>query len=803
MNSVESVGRRNREGTSVKDTEPSLNTTGEAVTDEGSTDHSVNTTTNAPTPDSFASNILQTTAVVTASSRLGLRSNEKNTENLPVPKSHLTNTANGYHCLVHCPTLEELESLNSLGSYIRTRVLPAANTYEVNTNHPEYRKDMYMDTKMELCEGMALIRFPEGFGCSRAAVDRTGRNAEHWGSGTILGDWVIKSPIEQHVRGMAGVYEYTFVDKPSVTISEFRSRADKYKDEQIGNFLKRLKIQKQEQKNEKLPHKHGFEDHSQARNNNTDQDEGVELVHGKEINGSVSHTALDFKACDVQETCNLQDQDGVDVFLLERQFWKRISPTMPPSWYGADQEDTLFLLDEEIDQSDALACNAAASWSLSKLDSCLQVLPPIPGVTSPYLYVGMWGSVFCAHTEDMNLLSINYLHAGSPKFWYSVAEPDAKRFLSLVEHYYAREFARCKEFMRHKRYLLSPAILQKAGIKYQIAVQFPGDAIITMPGAFHFGFNLGFNVAEATNFGVPEWLPFGRLAKVCLCRHDSVRIDMHRLALLIQKFQCDQKRNRRLTYSEWRRKRVWETKIKQTSNSATCIDTSESDLNYCNEVCDNIRKRKYKGNGAKKKNKTKLSEQQLKNEFWVEVMKPVASTSSAVNDKKKKTKRKKKSQTQSRPTEAGRNHERKKVTEVWHLAKPINKSSNRLFVSSRVLCIIPASQNLELNSNAIGCSFSAPDQFSSKSITDNDNENDYAGYGFEEQCFAGQVTEVSDDNNFVRIHLNGLPRTDDIWMNVGSPRLFLDGGQWTDSVEENALAPLHYWQEMDSRNRLR
>jgi len=109
-------------------------------------------------------------------------------------------------------------------------------------------------------------------------------------------------------------------------------------------------------------------------------------------------------------------KDPVDE--LERQFWKRLSPTMPPAIYGADEPGSLFGNDD-----------TASGWSLGNLDTCLHVLSDIPGVTSPYLFAGMWASVFCAHAEDMNLLSINYLHAGQPKFWYAVAEPDAPRLL--------------------------------------------------------------------------------------------------------------------------------------------------------------------------------------------------------------------------------------------------------------------------------------------------------------------------------------------------------------------------------------
>ncbi len=46
------------------------------------------------------------------------------------------------------------------------------------------------------------------------------------------------------------------------------------------------------------------------------------------------------------------------------------------------------------------------------------------------------------------------------------------------------------------------------------------------PGAYHAGFNHGYNCAESVNFGTRRWVPLGAAAGVCRCNPDSVTIDM-------------------------------------------------------------------------------------------------------------------------------------------------------------------------------------------------------------------------------------------------------------------------------------
>lgn len=161
---------------------------------------------------------------------------------------------------------------------------------------------------------------------------------------------MVEGPIKQQIAGIGGIYEYALFDTPAMTLSEYRLKADEYRKQQLGNSQRNVEKKKS--------------DDVDDENKDSKQEQPQE---------SLEPEYLDDEACDD----------------LARQFWRRLGPTTPPSIYGADMEGSLFDGDK------------ASGWSLEGLDNCLQLLSAahcedMPGVTTPYLYVGMWGSVFCA-----------------------------------------------------------------------------------------------------------------------------------------------------------------------------------------------------------------------------------------------------------------------------------------------------------------------------------------------------------------------------------------------------------------------
>lgn len=79
--------------------------------------------------------------------------------------------------------------------------------------------------------------------------------------------------------------------------------------------------------------------------------------------------------------------------------------------------------------------------------------------------------------------------------------------------------------MRHKTTLINPYSLKRQYPELKISKieHKKGEFILVFGGAYHCGFNFGFNIAEAVNYGTVDWLRQVFDAKPCECSKSSVR----------------------------------------------------------------------------------------------------------------------------------------------------------------------------------------------------------------------------------------------------------------------------------------
>ncbi|XP_074381751.1 lysine-specific demethylase JMJ705-like isoform X2 [Apium graveolens] len=140
----------------------------------------------------------------------------------------------------------------------------------------------------------------------------------------------------------------------------------------------------------------------------------------------------------------------------------------------------------------------------------------IPGVTSPMVYMGMMFSWFAWHVEDHDFHSLNYLHMGDAKTWYGVPSDSAIAFEEAIRNhgYEGKKNFISYATLAQKTTVMSPEVILDANIPCCRLVQNAGEFVVTFPRAYHSGFSHGFNCAESSNIGTPEWLRYASKAAI-------------------------------------------------------------------------------------------------------------------------------------------------------------------------------------------------------------------------------------------------------------------------------------------------
>jgi len=234
---------------------------------------------------------------------------------------------------------------------------------------------------------------------------------------------------------------------------------------------------------------------------------------------------------EVEEKRSLRNSSGSEYERHERRFWQSLATSDGDgAIYGAD-EPKLSVFERWRARGET---GGAPEWFLDAMEGepLRRALGgrKLGGVTEPMIYVGSWRALFAWHVEDANLYSINLLHFGAPKSWYGLAPADARRFELLAEKLFPHAANECPHFLRHKMSVVSPKVLRDHGFRVAECLHHAGEIMITLPEAYHSGFNHGFNVAESTNFATPRWPAAGRRATVCCCQPNAVRIPIETVA---------------------------------------------------------------------------------------------------------------------------------------------------------------------------------------------------------------------------------------------------------------------------------
>ena len=214
-----------------------------------------------------------------------------------------------------------------------------------------------------------------------------------------------------------------------------------------------------------------------------------------------------------------------DEDLVEAEFWRLVHSAheLVDVEYGADVHSSVHGNASPSVERQPLSAYARSGWNMNNLPilpaSLLRYIKSeISGMTVPWIYIGMMFSAFCWHNEDHYTYSVNYQHWGATKTWYGVPGADADKFEAAMQRIAPELFEACPDLLLQLVTMMSPALALREGVRTYACNQRPNEFVLTFPKAYHSGFNHGFNLNEAVNFALPDWVMDGL---ACVRRYQS------------------------------------------------------------------------------------------------------------------------------------------------------------------------------------------------------------------------------------------------------------------------------------------
>ncbi|XP_054815387.1 putative lysine-specific demethylase JMJ16 isoform X3 [Prosopis cineraria] len=147
---------------------------------------------------------------------------------------------------------------------------------------------------------------------------------------------------------------------------------------------------------------------------------------------------------------------------------------------------------------------------------------------APQVHVGMCFSSFNWKVEEHQLYSLCYMHVGEPRVWYSIPGRFAADFETVRKKHLPILFAEESDLLDNLQMQLSSAILKSEGVPVYRCVQYPREFVLVFPGAYHSGFDCGFNFSESVSFAPLDWLLHGQKVVELYCeqrRRTSISYD--------------------------------------------------------------------------------------------------------------------------------------------------------------------------------------------------------------------------------------------------------------------------------------
>ncbi|EFJ51032.1 hypothetical protein VOLCADRAFT_57805 [Volvox carteri f. nagariensis] len=210
---------------------------------------------------------------------------------------------------------------------------------------------------------------------------------------------------------------------------------------------------------------------------------------------------------------------------VESEFWRLVEE-------GEEQVEVLMAvdLDSAVYGTGFPRCDGSAAppspyavhkWNLNNLPrlegphpSLLRhVSAPLPGLTTPWLQVGMMFSSTTWHLEEHLMYDVSYNHLGDPRRCYAVPNSHRAAFEAAVRDAMPAGASGAGDGSQQLMLAQLPRALRAAGVLVYSVTQAAGEFVVTWPGAYHAAVGLGVHVEEHISMAPPDWLRFAEEAE--------------------------------------------------------------------------------------------------------------------------------------------------------------------------------------------------------------------------------------------------------------------------------------------------
>jgi hypothetical protein len=191
------------------------------------------------------------------------------------------------------------------------------------------------------------------------------------------------------------------------------------------------------------------------------------------------------------------DPNGKELTLEDcEEVWDGVLSKSTPGYYSMSTVGTIYPYHDR-------------SWSLVDLKGdllqesikCkLHGLEHMMGISTPYSYLGTFGSLTSNHTEDANLSSINTCYYGC-KLWLIIHPESVQALNDVLDQHDSKSFNLCGgSSFHHKLMIYNIEFLKKHGIQYSFVIQRSDETVMLHADIPHAVINISkLSISEAVS----------------------------------------------------------------------------------------------------------------------------------------------------------------------------------------------------------------------------------------------------------------------------------------------------------------